>query len=379
MKKNTFTVKTDEVLLYLDFLKKGNMDKMNLLISFFEDLREFKRINREIGINNGVDGVFSDIYYYMNYNDYLTLNIYRRYGSLSKIDDKNDLADAKSKIKIIRKMFGGAHYNHFDDFIFKHDEVLRFLMSAHHDINYNSAFREIFTIYHSCIDDESINNIISFLNYVKDNFENREQIKKVLYRISVANICNVEMGSEKFKPEANVKIDFLYKEKPQSGFSTLLPFTNGEISDIDGEGNLYHYYYKNADYLIYLIIDPAFKKDFDLRMNRGFYNEKFNGYKMTDKAEKVNGIFDSVDRTIYVNNLLFDPESLSVTFTLDETLYKILPEIKEKSEYNKKVHDCKKLLNDIDAIKQFKNLNENIAKTTEEYSCVKLVMKDDKK
>ena len=100
---------------------------------------------------------------------------------------------------------------------------------------------------------------------------------------------------------------------------------------------------------------------------------------MTDKAEKVNGIFDSVDRTIYVNNLLFDPESLSVTFTLDETLYKILPEIKEKSEYNKKVHDCKKLLNDIDAIKQFKNLNENIAKTTEEYSCVKLVMKDDKK
>ena len=68
-----------------------------------------------------------------------------------------------------------------------------------------------------------------------------------------------------------------------------------------------------------------------------------------------------------VGNLLFDKESLPVPFMLDNTLFKVLPEIKEKTNYNKNIYECNELLGFFEEVYiNMYNINEDNVKDLEQ-------------
>ncbi|MBO4245792.1 MAG: hypothetical protein J5892_03535 [Bacilli bacterium] len=338
MQKNTFVVETDDALLYLDFLNE-NKGAIDLLISFFEELMEFRRMNDD----------------HSEYYNEVNCHIVNKYPHISEAYRK--------KCPYIM------------NFINKYQIILYYLNESvfNHRWDRHYAISKVFNTYNYSKDagykEEDVKNILEFLYYVKNHYNRLKRITEVVERISQANICSIEMDSKKFKRKGLATVDFQFKEKYQSGYRTLFPFTNGTVTKSDGEGNIYHYAYENADFLVNLIIDPVFKKQFDFNEHLGFYDEGPNlkGTRFTDRADQVNHIFDALNRTILVGNLLFDKESLPVPFMLDNTLFRVLPEIKEKTNYNKNIYECNELLGFFEEVYiNMYNINEDNVKDLEQ-------------
>ena len=367
MKNYSFKLPTDEALLYVNFLGDDVKSECELLKNFFIELKSFRRNNVDISPKHNEDinyefiRVFSCLDHRYTAYGYEISKLYEKYGSLSAINCEEDKKKLSIYIREICKeneFYPLKKHAHFADFIRKYDEVLSHILNNNIAIHYCDLrlIRKLFDT--GEYSDSHIDNIISFIEYLKSNYNKKDRIKSVLERISEADIPNVEMGNEEvFKRDGIGTIDFHHKER-YGGFFTTVTFTNGKIKRFEGDNNFYQYHYQKADFLLDLRIKPAFPMLFDLSNDDcdyyTFYNEHITvgDYKETRLAKQHNSTIYAKDWkngfTIHVDNLTFKPESLPSALTLDSTLFKLLPDIKIKTEINKKAYEVNETIKKLD-------------------------------
>ena len=367
MKKYSFKLPTDEALLYVKFLSDDVKGECELLKNFFSELKNFRKYNVEINPKHNEDinyefiRVFSCLDHRYTTYGYEISELYKKYGTLSAInceEDKKKLASYVREICKENEFYPLKRHAHFADFIRKYDEVLSHILNNNIAIHYcdKSLIRKLFDT--DEFSDSHIDNIINFIDYINSNYNKKDRIKAVLERISEAEIPMVEMGNDEvFKRDGNGIIDFHRKER-YGGFFTTVAFTNGKIKCFEGGNNFYQYHYQKADFLLNLRIKPAFPMLFDLSKEDcdyyTFYNEIIttDSYKNTCLAKQHNCTIYAEDWkegfTIYVDNLTFKPDMLPKALTLDSTLFQLLPEIKIKTEINKKAYEVNETIKKLD-------------------------------
>ena len=195
--------------------------------------------------------------------------------------------------------------------------------------------------------------LLQYIDYIKENIADIDLIDEVLGRI-------VKLGINYFVLDPNCCLDgkkevnFYYQRKPNSsaGNYTRLSISDGEIVE-KNTTDLKNYNYSTTDsnYAMLLTIKPENSLDFDLENNRGYYTDNIKkNHGNNSENIKVNGLV--------LNKLAFDPATLPASLVLDETLYRIFPELKKRVECNLVVHNCAQINKELSAyIKKLENLN----------------------
>ena len=202
------------------------------------------------------------------------------------------------------------------DYIFKYDGII--------SLDYD--FMKVFDYRKT---DFYYDNLVSYVEYCLENKEQFETIANNMIKISNLGIKSFEIDPY-MDLDGNYDIDFYYKKRANksAGYRTSYSFTDGEIKpNIDGDK--YSYEVSYANFRMDIVAEPAIKKDFDLANNIGFF-EKTIPYKC--KNVTLNNFV--------VNHLTFDTDSLPDAISIQDTLYRLFPELENRFKVNKAIYEC---------------------------------------
>ena len=195
--------------------------------------------------------------------------------------------------------------------------------------------------------------LLQYIDYIKENIADIDLIDEVLGRIVKLGIDYFILDPD-YCLDGKKEVDFNYQRKPNrsAGSYTRLVISDGEIVE-KNTTDLKNYNYSTTDsnYAMLLIIKPENSLNFDLENNRGYYTDEIKkNHGNNSENIKVDGLV--------LNKLAFDPAALPSRIVLDETLYRIFPELKKRVECNLVVHNCAQINKELSAyIKKLESLN----------------------